>query len=124
MFGEAPPERRERLKNLVSLLSDDEIARKLRKKEEQEKREEESQNVCFSLKEIRKEIFRKNYENMIKEVTWYHEGSEEMLYARLWTAEYSLKRAKARIAAQRATLQIPDIDKTAKLQESYRNIRV
>jgi hypothetical protein len=32
---------------LVSKLSDDEIARKLRKKEEQEKREEESQNVIY-----------------------------------------------------------------------------
>ncbi len=49
MFGEGPAERRERLRNLVSKLSDDEIARKLRKKEEQEKREEESQNVNFTL---------------------------------------------------------------------------
>jgi U4/U6 small nuclear ribonucleoprotein PRP4 len=49
LFGEGPAERRERLRNLVSKLSDDEIARKLRKKEEQEKREEESQNVNFTL---------------------------------------------------------------------------
>ena len=47
MFGEGPPERRERLRNLVSRLSDDEIAKKLRKKEEQEKREEEIQNVLY-----------------------------------------------------------------------------
>lgn len=47
LFGEGPAERRERLKVLVSKLSDDEIARKLRKKEEEEKREEESQNVTF-----------------------------------------------------------------------------
>lgn len=101
LFGEGPAERRERLKNLVSRFSDDEIARKLRKKEEQEKREEESQN----------------------EVTWYHEGSELMLYGRFLIAEYSLKRAKERIAAQKAQLQIPEIDRSAKIQESYRNIR-
>ena len=47
LFGEGPAERRERLKQLVSRLSDDEIARTLRKKEEAEKREEEIQNVLF-----------------------------------------------------------------------------
>lgn len=45
LFGEGPAERRERLKSLVSRLTDDEIARKLKKREEQEKREEESQHV-------------------------------------------------------------------------------
>ncbi len=49
LFGEGPAERRERLRDLISKLSDDEIARKLRKKEEQEKREEESQNVRTDL---------------------------------------------------------------------------
>ena len=49
LFGEGPAERRERLKNLISRLSDDEIAQKLRKKEEQEKKEEERENVCFNL---------------------------------------------------------------------------
>ena len=70
LFGEGPGDRRERLRNLISRLSDDEIARTLRKKEEQEKREEESQN----------------------EITWYHEGSDEVRLARIWLAEYSLKR--------------------------------
>ena len=36
LFGEGPAERRERLKSLVSRLTDDEIARKLKKREEQE----------------------------------------------------------------------------------------
>lgn len=45
LFGEGPAERRERLKTVISQLSEDEIAQKLKKKEEQEKREEESQNV-------------------------------------------------------------------------------
>lgn len=101
LFGEGPVERRERLKELVSKLSDDEIARKLRKKEEQEKREEESQN----------------------EITWYHEGSEWMRVCRHWIANYSLRRGKDRIAQQKANIQIPEIERSAKIQESYRHIR-
>lgn len=57
LFGEGPAERRERLKNLISRLSDDEIARKLRKKEEQEKKEEERENVCWTKSEHNAVIF-------------------------------------------------------------------
>jgi hypothetical protein len=49
LFGEGPAERRERLKNLISRLSDDEIAQKLKKKEEQERRAEEEREVSFHL---------------------------------------------------------------------------
>ena len=102
MFGEGPAERRERLKELVSRLTDDEIARKLRKKEEKEKREEESQN----------------------EVTWYHEGNEELRLGRISIAEYSLRRARDRLANQRTLSSLPDLEKNAKIQETYRRIRV
>ncbi|CAF4529348.1 unnamed protein product, partial [Rotaria socialis] len=68
LFGEGPAERRERLRNLISRLSDDEIAQKLRKKEEHEKRSEDKK----------------------EEVTWYHEGPEELQIARYWIAQYSL----------------------------------
>lgn len=102
MFGEGPAERRERLKELVSRLTDDEIARKLRKKEEQQKREEESQN----------------------EVTWYHEGTEELRLGRIMVAEYSLRRARDRLANQRALSLVPELDRNAKIQETYRRIRV
>lgn len=44
-FGEGPAERRERLRNLISRLSDDEIAQKLRRKEEDEKRSEDTKEV-------------------------------------------------------------------------------
>lgn len=47
-----------------------------------------------------------------------------MLYGRFWIAEYSLKRAKERVALQKVQSQIPEIDRTAKVQESYRFIRV
>jgi U4/U6 small nuclear ribonucleoprotein PRP4 len=45
LFGEGPAERRERLRNLISRLSDDEIAQKLRKKEEDDKRMENTKEV-------------------------------------------------------------------------------
>jgi U4/U6 small nuclear ribonucleoprotein PRP4 len=45
LFGEGPAERRERLRNLISRLSDDEIAQKLRKKEEDDKRTEDTKEV-------------------------------------------------------------------------------
>lgn len=44
-FGEGPAERRERLRNLISRLSDDEIAQKLRKKEEDDRRTEDTKEV-------------------------------------------------------------------------------
>ena len=59
-----------------------------------------------------------------KEVTWYHEGSEWMRTCRYWIADYSLKRARERIAQQKANLQISDIERSSKMQESYRNMRV
>jgi hypothetical protein len=49
LFGEGPAERRERLKNLISRLSDDEIAQKLKKKEEQERRAEEERDVVLKI---------------------------------------------------------------------------
>ncbi len=45
LFGEGPAERRERLRNLISRLSDDEIAQKLRKKEEDDRRMEDTKEV-------------------------------------------------------------------------------
>ncbi len=45
LFGEGPAERRERLRNLISRLSDDEIAQKLRKKEEDDRKVEDTKEV-------------------------------------------------------------------------------
>ncbi len=45
LFGEGPAERRERLRNLISRLSDDEIAQKLRRKEEDDRKTEDTKEV-------------------------------------------------------------------------------
>lgn len=101
LFGEGPAERRERLKALISQLGDDEIAQKLKKKEADEKREEESQN----------------------EVTWYHEGSDSMRMSRIAIAQYSLRRAKERLEAQKDQALLPEIERNSKTQEAYRHMR-
>jgi U4/U6 small nuclear ribonucleoprotein PRP4 len=46
-----------------------------------------------------------------------------MMQDRFWIADYSLKRAKKRIAEQKANQLIPEIEKAAKNQESYRKIK-
>ncbi|CAF4625042.1 unnamed protein product [Rotaria sp. Silwood1] len=101
LFGEGPAERRERLRNLISRLSDDEIAQKLRKKEEDDKRIEDKK----------------------EEVTWYHEGSDELQIARYWIAQYSLPRAKERIQKLKEYVAVPEVYRTAKIQDLYRRLR-
>ncbi len=77
----------------MSKLSDDEIARKLKKKEEQEKREEEIQNVWIQASDINlNQCFLFIYFFYYQEVTWYHEGSDEMRHSRISIAQYSLRR--------------------------------
>jgi hypothetical protein len=45
LFGEGPAERRERLRNLISRLTDDEISQKLRRKEEDDRRVDDTKEV-------------------------------------------------------------------------------
>ncbi|CAF1671151.1 unnamed protein product, partial [Adineta ricciae] len=101
LFGEGPAERRERLRNLISRLSDDEIAQKLRKKEEDDRRIETTK----------------------EEATWYHQGPDELQVARYWIAQYSLPRAKERIQKLKDYVAIPEVHRTSKIQELYRRLR-
>ena len=45
LFGEGPAERRERLRNIISRLSEDEIAQKLKKKEDDERKTDTNKEV-------------------------------------------------------------------------------
>jgi U4/U6 small nuclear ribonucleoprotein PRP4 len=101
LFGEGPADRRERLRNLISRLSEDEIAQKLKKKEEQQKRDEEKQD----------------------EVTWYHEGEEVVRLSREWIAAYSLKNAKERLTKAKHNLQLSELERNSKIQEDNKHIR-
>lgn len=58
-----------------------------------------------------------------QETTWYHEGPETLKIARLWIAEYSLPRAKARLEEARKMVDISAATKTAKMQEMQKRIQ-
>lgn len=91
VFGEGPADRRNRLKELLSLHGSDVIDRK---------------------KEEEKEIVKADKDQ--SETTWYHEGPESLKTARLWLAYYSLPRAKQRLSDVKLELEIPESTRTAK----------
>lgn len=58
-----------------------------------------------------------------QETTWYHEGPESLKIARLWIADYSLPRAKARLEEARNMTDISTATKTAKTQEMQKRLQ-
>ncbi|KAJ8921763.1 hypothetical protein NQ315_008388 [Exocentrus adspersus] len=98
LFGEGPADRRCRLRDILSRIGEDAVIR--REAEEERK------------------LFEKD-----QETTWYHEGPESLRIARLWIAEYSLPRAKARLEEARRMIDIPAATKTAKTQELQKKIQ-
>lgn len=99
-FGEGPAERRARLRGLLSELGEDAIRRK--KQEDDDRIREEREH---------------------DETTWYHEGPAFLRVSRQWIAEYSLPRAKERIARLKAELALPDVTRMAKQQETQNKLK-
>ncbi|GBN10445.1 U4/U6 small nuclear ribonucleoprotein Prp4 [Araneus ventricosus] len=100
LFGEGPAERRERLRQILALLGEDAIKKKQEEEEEKE--------------EIKEEIAK---------ATWYHEGTENLLKARLWIAAYSIPKAKERLKQAKKEKEEPDSRRHAKRQELYKKLR-
>lgn len=100
LFGEGPAERRARLRDLLSRLGEDAIRRK--KQEDDERIREEREH---------------------DETTWYHEGPSSLRVSRQWITEYSLPRAKERIARLKAELALPDVTRMAKQQETQNKLK-
>ncbi|KAK3587198.1 hypothetical protein CHS0354_016894 [Potamilus streckersoni] len=96
LFGEGPAERRERLRQLLATLGTDII---------QPKKQEEPV-----------EIKPKDEDN----ITWYHEGSENLKKARYWIAEYSIPRAKERIGKQKEQKHVLTV---TRLQDMHKRLR-
>lgn len=99
LFGEGPADRRERLRHLLARFGEDAIKKK---------KEEEEDRI-----QLEKE----------HETTWYHEGPISLFNARYWIAEYSIPRAKARIAKARANKEIQDTQKHVQRQELHKKLR-
>ncbi|XP_075221896.1 U4-U6 small nuclear riboprotein factor 60K [Lycorma delicatula] len=98
LFGEGPAERRSRLRDLLSRLGEDAIQRKQEEEEERLQQEKD------------------------QETTWYHEGSDSLREARLWIADYSLRRAKKRLIAAKEELLQPEATITARRQELQKHL--
>lgn len=99
LFGEGPPERRDRLRILLSELGED---------------------VSLGSKEVEE---KSKQEREVKEEVWYHEGDPELKIARLWMTKYSLPRASERLKQMRIKQARPDPEKAAKTQELHRKLR-
>lgn len=68
--------------------------------------------------EEERKLFEKDQES-----TWYHEGPESLRVARLWIANYSLPRAKARLEEAHRLQDLPTATKTAKIQEITKRLQ-
>ncbi|KAF4518414.1 hypothetical protein B566_EDAN002067 [Ephemera danica] len=99
LFGEGPAERRSRLRDLVATLGEDAIKKKKDDDDDKYVHDKEQENT-----------------------TWYHEGPDSLRVARMWIAEYSLPRAKARLEKAREELVIDDTTRTARRQELLKKI--
>lgn len=59
-----------------------------------------------------------------QETTWYHEGPDSLRIARLWIAEYSLPRVKARLEEARKMVELSSATRTAKTQEMQKRLQM
>ena len=100
LFGEGPAERRTRLKELLSELGEDAIRRKREEDEEKEREAKEHD-----------------------ETTWYHEGPPSLKEARIWLAQFSLPRAKMRIARLKEDMAAPEATRMARKQEIQKRLK-
>ncbi|XP_068190494.1 U4/U6 small nuclear ribonucleoprotein Prp4 [Antennarius striatus] len=99
LFGEGPADRRERLRNILSVVGPDAL-KKSRRDEERSKR---SQEEC--------------------QQTWYHEGPATLRDARLWLAKYSLPRAMRRLETARSQKDVAEATKVVRQQELHKSLR-
>ena len=120
LFGEDPADRRERLRQLLARLGVDAI-----KKNKDEDKVVEDKEVCnfpaVKCGVVFKFVF--DLPNSQANKTWYHEGSESLLKARYWIAEYSIPRAKERLEAARQYKEIPLDVREASAQDLYKKLR-
>nr|XP_033770864.1 U4/U6 small nuclear ribonucleoprotein Prp4 [Geotrypetes seraphini] len=99
LFGEGPAERRERLRNVLSVVGADALKKSRKEEEKSPKAREEYQQ------------------------TWYHEGPNSLKAARLCIARYSLPRALRRLAGAREQKEVPEATRTSQKQELHKSLR-
>lgn len=100
LFGEGPADRRIRLRELLSMLGDNAISKRHDDDDKKSSNKEQDTNQ-----------------------TWFHEGSDHLRISRLWIAEYSLPRAKARLEEARAQAALPGATKASRMVELQKKIQ-
>jgi len=100
LFGEGPAQRRDRLRDLLSVF--EQLLPGFATHKEIEEEEEEIEKP---------------------DEIWYHEGSDELKASRLFIAEYSVPKAKERIAQSKKNLKNSETEKVRKSQEVQRKTR-
>ena len=100
LFGEGPAQRRDRLRDLLSVFE------QLLPGFATQKEEEEEEQEIVETEEI-----------------WYHEGSDELKASRLFIAEYSVPRARDRLMQAKKDMKGPESEKLRKSQEVQRKSR-
>jgi len=101
LFGEGPAQRRDRLRDLLSVFEQF-LPGYVTQQDAEEEVEEEIQKTAE---------------------VWYHEGAEALKVARLFMAEYSLARADQRLRKARVNINNPESDVAIKTQELHRKSR-
>ncbi|XP_037721983.1 U4/U6 small nuclear ribonucleoprotein Prp4 [Drosophila subpulchrella] len=99
-FGEGPAERRRRLKELLAGLGEHAINKKQYEEEERKQQQREQDQA-----------------------TWYHEGPDTLRISRLWLADYSLPRAKDRLARAREALEVPSATRAGRMVEMQKKLQ-
>lgn len=102
LFGEGPADRRNRLKELLSRLGEDALRKTVAGQQEVDTQERDQQRP---------------------EETWYHEGPQSLKEARLFIANYSIPRARARLKKEHLDNQVPEATRTARRQEVQNKLR-
>ena len=100
LFGEGPAERRDRLRDLLSVF--EQLLPGFTTTNEEEEEEEEP---------------------LAPEEVWYHEGTDELKASRLFLAQYSLPRARDKLIQARKDINAPETEKLKKSQEVQRKTR-
>ncbi|KAI6241185.1 SFM domain-containing protein [Aphelenchoides fujianensis] len=100
LFGENILDRRERLRTLLSKMTEDEMASILHVGEEKERPQDKEENFA-----------------------WYHRGPPELRVARVKIADFSLRRAKKRLAEARVKAARTHQEKALAKQETHRLIQ-
>jgi len=100
LFGEGPAQRRDRLRDLLSVF--EQLLPGFTATKEDSEEEEEAD---------------------APEEVWYHEGTDELKASRLFMAKYSVPRARDRLIQAKKDLKMPETEKLKKSQEVQRKMR-